>query len=478
MKRILIPFFLLAIFFECSIARVYTIEIDGETGEIKGAQTIFYAGDIVTFKICRANLLKFSYEMKVDKEVLLVKNYNIIGDNTTQTAPVVVSNPSQFVDEINSFKSFSLDNGEQNKDGLSDIVNLANEISDGFTTLQEKIIENLNKYDKLYNEEGGKKAVNQNNSWNGDYLREANLIDKDFEANVSEIFKLKLLIIDFNNKFALAKLDGAVAKDAALSFTEISVAIENNLTVVLRLRAIISRWNFIEKTNPVPEIQQKLLIGDAAKQYFISILWKLVNEPPVTSALRQPSPSTGTTPPAVVESAPVKKISIMIEGHVKSHFNFNFGIAGFYLPDNQSFSYGMNFSERQSYQIVKNTSTFKTKFYLSLGWYFMGGVDDFDPNACGVNPMLMIGCDIATSPSYFMLGLGADFRDGFNLNFGITQYNATYLNAGWENANVSEYVKTQTVNPPTHTEGEIGVFIAAGFRPKIFSFFSDLIKPK
>lgn len=474
MKKIIKLLYLLSFAFSTYVYSQSNIIIDGQTGIISGtSKRIFFPGDVVIFEINNSNLLKFAYELKIDKEIFLVKNYNIIGNEPNITA--INSNPGTIVSE-----KFS----EGRTDVDTTLVDDFDNILKMYNNLESKLITNVKNYDDLYNEVNIH-SIDSNLNWNIKYFEEATILSKELDENTKEIFNLKSYIINFYYLYAQAKLKGNIPKDHNLDFTDIKNNLENYTALVMRIQSILNRWSTIRSTNPQPKITQKLTIGDVAKQYIVSLSWSLVNEPKVTSFVRQLiiQKPEDSKPQTLTE--PVRKITILLEGHVKSHFNFNIGIGGFCLPNNQSFGFALNKQSSNntipdtSYSISKSTSdVFIPKFYLSLGWYFLGGVDDLDTKANYINPMLIIGCNIAATPSNFMIGLGLDFKDGFNINFGITPYTATFLEAGWsEDDTISPLLKSLSGStPPVYKVTKIGYFIALGFRPKIFSLFDKILK--
>jgi len=464
------------------------VVINGTSGEIEDyPKNPYYSGDTVFFKIKNANLLKYSYEMKVDKEIFLVKDYNVIG--LKNEAVVNAADVTQFTDLINEKNILSLDgsNNDTNKDKsyIDKLNQILDDVNIRMNLLNSNIINLIIRFNNRYDEKIIPAIKNDNINWNEEYFDSCEVLNDDYTRELNNIYSIRDKILEFNVEWNKAKLDGALKDKTPIGFEEIEKKLNLSSNYILRIKAILDRWSFIKKTT-TPVITQVLRIGQSPKRYIVSISWKKINEPKISDPTRYLFPQTMTEQKPENEEL-VKKITFEIEGHTKSYFNFNLGLAQYFFDHDNSYFFQPYITPDDSlkYKISKNNLQSQTKFFMSLGIYFLSfssdgiklfsGVDELETNSNIWNLMLMIGANISAPPKNFMLGLGLDHKAGFNLNLGIATYTATVLNADWQEGQViTPEIKSVIVNPPTNTSTEIGWFVSIGFRPQIFNFFKSL----
>jgi len=475
------------------------VKIDGLSGEILIPPKNHYY-DYVTITIVNANLLKYSYEMKVDKEIFLVKNYNIIGNNTTPAPSVTENNLSVLSDIISSSEKLLLDTGGNEK--FIKFKTILNDIIFKMDTLNFNILQLEKNFDALYNESNVSAIINDTikckdtikikkssiikNKWNPTYFDACKNINDSLINELDRINSIRNLISRFNLEFLAAQLSEEIKIVKASTIQEIENKLDLFSNYILRINALLDRWLFIKKINKEPVISQKLVLGDSPKKYIVSVTWKKINDPKISSPIRYLYPEvTSEAKKESGEEEILKKITLEIYGHTKSYFNFNLGLAQYNLPYDNSYSFQSIYSDSNiMYEISKNNLRAPTKFYMALGIYFLGfsesldffpGVDELDTKSKNLNIMLMIGSNISAPPKNFMIGLGLDHKAGFNLNVGIATYTATFLNDSWnEDQVITQAIKSVVVSPPTHTSTKVGGFVSIGFRPQIFGFFKKL----
>jgi hypothetical protein len=238
-------------------------------------------------------------------------------------------------------------------------------------------------------------------------------------------------------------------------------ALRGNVDEASRIAAF---WGEVKSRFPKPVIEQRFLMDQVSRRYTVRVQRK-----PISAAAKASETADDKGNPQFVTLA-----SVAYEGHALARFNFTMGLVGVERPDERSFAIAPRVEEDDSisYHVIESESSdLDVDGALFVGVYLRkGGVDPFARDRFA-DPMLMLGTEFNVSPDTFYLGLGLDFKSGFVLGGGITQYRRTSLAEGWHPglevpAKADGSAKVAT--PPTVKDDDFGYYALIGFRPAVF----------
>lgn len=458
--------------------------IDGISGEIiKKPESQYYPGQRVNIKIVKANLLKFNYEVKVDKEVFLVANYNIIGNESAPKPLVYESTPFPVID----FSSFTTkielvqESSPSNEGNIKEIIDELQKTYDKYILNLTELSSQLTKYNEIEtNKDYFYTIVNKKKNeynWNTYLVYEIKNIKEELKTLTGEFSGCYDVMIKNDIKWAnLGLTDEEKKKYQPESFKS---DIKNKYKLCKSIINELDRWLLIIETNEKPEVNQKILIQQSSKMYFVSVTWKTAAIKKSNSQIEQDVTTTTSNPAQEI----FKQITIALEGHTKSYFNFTMGLSGIFTPENYTYSFNKKFVPNSPdtlvywdsvYSLNRNLNPFTPKAFLGLGFY-PWPVDELNYT---VKFMIQMGVNIAVPPKHYMLGAGIDTKLGMNITAGVATYETQELLNGWEIGQEIKKVLVDKVggSPPVQTKLKFGYFINLGFRPAIFGIFKDLFK--
>lgn len=459
--------------------------IDGISGKIlKQPDKQYYPGQRVNIKIVKANLLKYNYEVKVDKEVFLVTNYNIIGNESVPKPLVYEGTPpptiSDFSLDMNQF-NLSIDKISKSEQDIKDVFEILNNTYQNYTSKLKDLSTQLDKFNDIdVKKDFFYIPINisdYNYSWNLSLKDKLKDIKEKLIIYSCEFSKYYDVMINNDIKWAnLGLTDEEKKKYQPESFKS---DIKNKYKLCKNIISDIDRWLLIIETNEKPEVNQKILIQQSSKLYFVSVTWKTAAIKKSNSQIEQDVTTTTSNPAQEI----FKQITIALEGHTKSYFNFTMGLSGIFTPENYTYSFNKKFVPNSPdtlvywdsvYSLNRNLNPFTPKAFLGLGFY-PWPVDELNYT---VKFMIQMGVNIAVPPKHYMLGAGIDTKLGMNITAGVATYETQELLNGWE---IGQEIKKVLVDkaggsPPVQTKLKFGYFINLGFRPAIFGIFKDLFK--
>lgn len=458
--------------------------IDGISGKIlKPPDKQYYPGQKVNIKIVKANLLKYNYEVKVDKEVFLVANYNIIG-NESAPKPLVYEStplPGENILSLKTSLESVKENSPSNESDINEILNKLNTTYEKYISNLTELSTQLNKFNEIDEyKDYFYTIVNEKKNeykWSTDLESKVKDIKEELLTLAGEFSGYYDVMIKNDIKWAnLGLTDEEKKKYQPESFKS---DIKNKYKLCKSIINEIDRWLLIIETNEKPEVNQKILIQQNSKMYFVSVTWKIASVKKSNSQIEQDI----TTISSTFAPETFKQLTIALEGHTKSYFNFAMGLAGIFTPENYAYSFNKKYVPNSPdtlvywdsvYSLNRNLNPFTPKAFLGLGFY-PWPVDELNYT---VKFMIQMGVNIAIPPKHYMLGAGIDTKLGMNITAGVATYETQELLNGWE---IGQEVKKVLIDkaggsPPVQSKLKFGYFVNLGFRPAIFGIFKDLFK--